>query len=158
MGLFIDNENDIELKVNYVYDEKDEICVLSKSDMDYLSKLFSGEEKKDKKIGWEIHFNSSRVKALSVKKENICEINIGLRRPSFEDVSSLVAPLSNVNSANGLGPSQIIDFNSKRMMILFKSGYALDKGGIKYDIDTDKMLKLSPNIGIGLAFAMNEAV
>lgn len=148
MGLFVTKKDNLKIEVCYMF-ENDDICILSDSDIDNIGK-------KDIMLGWDIPFNTLRLKAEEKKKEDIRKTNIEIRKPSFNDVSDLVAPLKNIVPGSNFSPSDIIRFNNERLIILFDNGFAEDKDGKKYDLNKDLLSKLSPNLGVAIAFKMND--
>jgi hypothetical protein len=162
MGLFIEPKDVVTISVFYVYDKEGDVCVLSSDDVE-LIKNKDDKESVDKdadkvELGWDIPFNILRVDLKDFTEKDIRSAIIDVRKPSFQDVPSLIAPLKNTGASGYFNPSEIIDFNSKRLNALFKKGVAQGPDGSHIVINRENLSTISPAIGIGIALEMNRKI
>jgi hypothetical protein len=164
MSLFIEEKDFVTITVSYVFDKEDgEICVIGDGDIRYIKEIEAegftlGKDDEYEELGWDIPFNVKRVNSEGLKSSDICNITIDVRRPRFEDITTLMRPLTEVNGSGSFNPSQVIDYNAKRLFVLFKRGVARDQDGKEHSVDKSNLSKLSPGIGIALALKMNEKI
>jgi hypothetical protein len=151
MSLFIDNNDEIELIVKYVYDKNGEVCVLSDENVKHMDDGNSSPIE----LGEEMPFNIIRVDSSEVDKSDIKKAFVNIRKPSFSDISTLTSALSS-GAEGGITPSQLINYNKIRLITLFKNGKAQDEDGEYHDITVDNLAKLSPALGIGLALKISD--
>jgi hypothetical protein len=156
MGIFVENSNTYEVEVLYVFDKEGEVSVITDEDAEYISKP---EEEKlkvkddyDSIITNSIPFNNQISSIMDYKKEDIRVLKFTFRKMNFSDSSVLLSGMG--NSGGSISPTDIIDYNIKKLTMLFKIGYAHSEDGTKVTVTKSNLGSIAPALGNAVSLKM----
>ena len=159
MGLFVDATNTFDVIVNYVFDEKKELHVIKKNEIEIIKKTKEEKEAIQNTLskGTDIPFNVI-VDLKDYEEKDIRVATFTFRRPSFDDMPVLMSSIGNFTATGSFNAGNILEFGNRKLKILFVKGHAEDDSGKKIILTENNLGEISPALGGAVVIGMNEFI
>ena len=162
MGIFVNEKDNVDVKVKYVFDKVGVIHILSDGDYEMLS--LPDEEKKEEAPEYDsvnvessIPLNSPIKSIMDYTKDDICVLSAVFRKPNFSNMTELMASID-IDSEGNVRQSSVYDFSNRRLSLLFKNGKLQDENKKFFSLNSGNIGSLDPILGGALMIALNVAM
>lgn len=159
MGLFVDQKTTFKVVVKYVFTDDGEVHILTDEDVENIAKSSDDKKALEDTLthATDVPFNVP-IDILDLSPEDIKEAAFNFRKPSFDDMPSLLSSFVSISSSGDVSPGDVFEFNNRKLKLLFINGAAQDENGDKAKINEKNVGYISPVLGSAMAVRMNAHV
>jgi len=164
MGLFVSEKDNFTVVIKYACNRHGTPFVITEDMEKNIDKNEDEKTKFEEELKTQLKEERGEILPIddfdyvALKKEDFRKIEIVFRKPNFSDIpvlfNSLIGSQGNIATAD----VDLLNFNQKRLSLLFIKGTAEDEDGKIVELNIANISELNPSMGYEIVNRMSDAI